>query len=58
MEEIWKNIEKLKGCYQVSNKGNGAIKEKMNYIGSELSKAQCEYAERRIKQETRQLTLF
>lgn len=36
----------------------GAIKEKMNYIGSELSKEQCEYANKRIKEETQQLTLF
>lgn len=36
----------------------GAIKEKMQYIGSEISKAQCEYAKERIKNETSQLTLF
>lgn len=36
----------------------GAIKEQMSYIGSELSKEQCEYANKRIKQETQQLTLF
>lgn len=36
----------------------GAIREKMQYIGSEISKAQCEYAKERIKNETSQLTLF
>lgn len=36
----------------------GAIKEKMLYIGSELSKEQCEYAEKRIEQLTQQLTIF
>lgn len=36
----------------------GATKEKMSYIGSELSNTQCEYANKRIKQETQQLTLF
>lgn len=36
----------------------GAIKEKMSYMGSELSITQCEYANKRIKQETQQLTLF
>lgn len=36
----------------------GALKEKCFYIGSELSKAQCDYANNRIKQETSQLTLF
>jgi DNA modification methylase len=36
----------------------GAIKENMQYIGSELSKEQCEYANNRIKQETSQLNLF
>lgn len=36
----------------------GAIKENMRYIGSELSKAQVEYARERIKQEQSQLTLF
>ena len=33
-------------------------KEKRNYIGSELSKRYCEWAEKRIFNETRQLTLF
>lgn len=32
--------------------------EKMNYIGSEISCKQCEYAEQRIKNETMQLKLF
>lgn len=36
----------------------GAIKEKMKFIGSELSKEQCEYANNRIRQEKLQLTLF
>lgn len=36
----------------------GAIKEKMNFIGSELSSQQCEYAKKRIERETQQLTLF
>lgn len=36
----------------------GALKEKCFYIGSELSKAQCDYANNRIKQEISQLTLF
>ena len=36
----------------------GAIKENMRYIGSELSAAQCEFAEQRIKNETSQLSLF
>ena len=36
----------------------GAVKEGMYYIGSELSKEQCEYAENRIQKETQQLTLF
>ena len=36
----------------------GCIKRNINYIGSELSKAQCEYAKKRIYNETRQLDLF
>ena len=36
----------------------GAIKEKMLFIGSELSKKQCEYANKRIKNEELKLTLF
>lgn len=36
----------------------GAIKEGCDYVGSELSPAQCEYAENRIKQEFQQLSLF
>lgn len=36
----------------------GAIKEDMQYIGSELSKEQCEYANNRIKQEISQLKIF
>lgn len=34
------------------------IREKRNYIGSELSKRYCQWAENRIKIETSQLTLF
>lgn len=36
----------------------GALKENMIYIGSELSSQQCEYANKRIKKETQQLSLF
>lgn len=36
----------------------GCIREKMNYIGSEISKAQCDYSEKRIKIENAQLSLF
>lgn len=36
----------------------GCIREKCNFIGSELSLAQCKYAEKRIYNETRQLDLF
>ena len=36
----------------------GALRENCFYIGSELSKPQCDYAEKRIKLETSQLTLF
>jgi len=36
----------------------GCIKRNINYIGSELSKAQCEYAKKRIYNETMQLDLF
>lgn len=36
----------------------GALKEDMCYIGSEISSEQCEYAEKRIKNESMQLTLF
>lgn len=34
------------------------IKEKRSYIGSEISKNYVDWANRRIKQETNQLTLF
>lgn len=34
------------------------IKEKRNYIGSEISKRYVDWSEQRIKKETRQLTLF
>ena len=34
------------------------IKEKRNYIGSEISKRYVDWSEQRIKSETRQLTLF
>lgn len=34
------------------------IREKMNYVGSELSKAQCDYSEKRIKIVKAQLSLF
>lgn len=37
---------------------NACIIEKRNYIGSEMSKEQCEYAENRIKLTKQQLTLF
>lgn len=36
----------------------GCIREKMNYIGSEISKSQCDYSEKRIKIENAQLSLF
>lgn len=36
----------------------GAIKEGCFYVGSEISSAQCDYANNRIKQETSQLSLF
>ena len=36
----------------------GALKEKMQFIGSELSTAQCEYARQRIDIQESQLTLF
>lgn len=36
----------------------GAIKESCDYVGSELSPAQCKFAENRIKSETQQLSLF
>ena len=36
----------------------GALREKMKFIGSELSSAQCEYARARIELEESQLTLF
>lgn len=36
----------------------GCIKEKRLYIGSEISAIQCEYADKRIRKETQQLTLF
>lgn len=36
----------------------GAIKEGCDYVGSELSPAQCKFAENRIKLETQQLSLF
>ena len=36
----------------------GCIRRKLNYIGSELSKAQCKYAEKRIYTENSQLSLF
>ena len=35
-----------------------AIKFKANYLGSEISERYCKYAEKRIKQEKQQLTLF
>lgn len=34
------------------------IKEKRNYVGSEISKNYVDWANKRIKQETNQLTLF
>jgi site-specific DNA-methyltransferase (adenine-specific)/modification methylase len=34
------------------------IKEKRHYIGSELSKRYCDWAEKRIKAEKQQLSLF
>ena len=34
------------------------IKEKRNYVGSELSKRYCEWAKKRIKEERSQLTLW
>ena len=34
------------------------IKERRNYIGSEISKRYCEWAKKRILNETRQLSLF
>lgn len=36
----------------------GALEEKMQYIGSELSALQCEYANNRIKKHQQQLKLF
>lgn len=36
----------------------GCIREKRNYIGSEISKRYCDWANRRIKAEQAQLTLF
>jgi site-specific DNA-methyltransferase (adenine-specific)/modification methylase len=37
---------------------NACVIENRNYIGSELSKEQCEYAENRLKLTKQQLTLF
>jgi DNA modification methylase len=34
------------------------IKEKRNYIGSEISKNYCDWAIKRVFNETRQLSLF
>ena len=36
----------------------GCIKDKYNYIGSEISAQQCEYANKRIRSEKAMLTLF
>lgn len=36
----------------------GCIKDKYNYIGSEISAQQCEYANKRIRSENAMLTLF
>lgn len=34
------------------------LNQNMNYIGSEISSAQCDYANKRIKDKTMQLKLF
>lgn len=36
----------------------GCIREKRQYVGSELSERYCDWAQKRIKLETQQLTLF